>query len=89
MGGTGTVKLTIDASALDSPVAHLPGDEPEFLSDFWFNFSGDATQLTFGNFMGPPQSGLEPAWARRVLGTTALPWIRCSSRTAMASSTSS
>ncbi len=43
MGIAGTVKLTIDATALDAGAD---------IKDAWFNFDGGATSLGFGTFVG-------------------------------------
>lgn len=45
-GSAGSVEITIDLTNLLPTTA--------FTSDWWFNFSGDATQLTFANFIKDP-----------------------------------
>lgn len=51
-GTPGSVTLTIDASLLEPN----PG---AFISDFWFNFTGDATTLTLTPSSGPTPSKSE------------------------------
>lgn len=45
MGGTGTVKFTLDLTGLSNP--------SEFVRELWFNFTGNSASLAFGNFSGP------------------------------------